>query len=94
MGTYWYHSHYSTQYCDGLRGAIVIYDPEDPFGEFYDVDDGTVILISRCTYLLICLNQRARSLLWLIGTIISPLRSSRAWAMLREFLQLIYRSAC
>ncbi|OJA18327.1 hypothetical protein AZE42_02796, partial [Rhizopogon vesiculosus] len=29
-GTYWYHSHYSTQYCDGLRGPLVIYDPEDP----------------------------------------------------------------
>ncbi|KAJ7728492.1 laccase [Mycena metata] len=25
-GTYWYHSHLSTQYCDGLRGAIV--DPQ------------------------------------------------------------------
>jgi FtsP/CotA-like multicopper oxidase with cupredoxin domain len=24
-GTYWYHSHLSTQYLDGLRGAIVIY---------------------------------------------------------------------
>ncbi|KAF8166763.1 laccase lcc6 [Mycena galopus ATCC 62051] len=24
-GTYWYHSHLSTQYCDGLRGAIVVY---------------------------------------------------------------------
>ncbi|KAJ7064361.1 laccase [Mycena amicta] len=29
-GTYWYHSHLSTQYCDGLRGAIVVYDPADP----------------------------------------------------------------
>ncbi|PPQ98001.1 hypothetical protein CVT26_003063 [Gymnopilus dilepis] len=29
-GTYWYHSHYQTQYCDGLRGALVIYDPLDP----------------------------------------------------------------
>ena len=23
--SFWYHSHLSTQYCDGLRGAIVIY---------------------------------------------------------------------
>ncbi|KAJ6592604.1 laccase 1 [Mycena capillaripes] len=29
-GTFWYHSHLSTQYCDGLRGAIVLYDPQDP----------------------------------------------------------------
>ncbi|KAG5715328.1 hypothetical protein E4T56_gene14239, partial [Termitomyces sp. T112] len=38
-GTYWYHSHLGTQYCDGLRGAIVIYDPKDPFRHLYDVDD-------------------------------------------------------
>ncbi|KAG1817934.1 laccase [Suillus subaureus] len=43
-GTYWYHSHYSTQYCDGLRGALIIYDPEDPLSYLYDVDDGTVII--------------------------------------------------
>jgi hypothetical protein len=39
-GTYWYHSHYSTQYCDGLRGPLVIYDPEDPLAYLYDIDDG------------------------------------------------------
>ena len=39
-GTYWYHSHYATQYCDGLRGALVIYDPNDPLAHLYDVDDG------------------------------------------------------
>ena len=39
-GTYWYHSHYATQYCDGLRGPLVIYDPEDPLADLYDVDDG------------------------------------------------------
>ena len=39
-GTYWYHSHYSTQYCDGHRGPLVIYDPEDPLAYLYDVDDG------------------------------------------------------
>ncbi|KZS88992.1 laccase [Sistotremastrum niveocremeum HHB9708] len=38
-GTYWYHSHVSTQYCDGLRGPLVIYDPNDPFADMYDVDD-------------------------------------------------------
>ncbi|KAG8221175.1 laccase [Butyriboletus roseoflavus] len=46
-GTYWYHSHYSTQYCDGLRGPLVIYDPEDPLASLYDVDDeNTVITLS------------------------------------------------
>ncbi|OJA14707.1 hypothetical protein AZE42_04374 [Rhizopogon vesiculosus] len=46
-GTYWYHSHFSTQYCDGLRGPIVIYDPEDPHKDLYDVDDeNTVITLS------------------------------------------------
>ncbi|KAL0572350.1 laccase, multicopper oxidase, benzenediol:oxygen oxidorectuctase [Marasmius crinis-equi] len=39
-GTFWYHSHLSTQYCDGLRGPIVVYDPEDPYLSLYDVDDG------------------------------------------------------
>ncbi|KAF8551546.1 Cu-oxidase-domain-containing protein, partial [Imleria badia] len=46
-GTYWYHSHYTTQYCDGLRGPLVIYDPEDPLAHLYDVDDeNTVITLS------------------------------------------------
>ncbi|KAG6888181.1 hypothetical protein C0995_010025 [Termitomyces sp. Mi166 len=46
-GTFWYHSHSSTQYCDGLRGPIIIYDPNDPFRELYDVDDeNTVITVS------------------------------------------------
>ncbi|KAG6900039.1 hypothetical protein C0993_003831 [Termitomyces sp. T159_Od127] len=40
-GTFWYHSHLSTQYCDGLRGPIVVYDPDDPFRHLYDVDDGS-----------------------------------------------------
>jgi iron transport multicopper oxidase len=39
-GTFWYHSHLSTQYCDGLRGPMVIYDPNDPHASLYDVDDG------------------------------------------------------
>ncbi|KAG6897671.1 hypothetical protein C0992_012420 [Termitomyces sp. T32_za158] len=44
VGTYWYHSHYSTQYCDGLRGAFVIYDPDDPYKELYDVDNESTII--------------------------------------------------
>ncbi|KAF9563579.1 yellow laccase [Agrocybe pediades] len=43
-GTFWYHSHYSTQYCDGLRGALVVYDPEDPHRSLYDVDDESTII--------------------------------------------------
>ncbi|TFK86579.1 multicopper oxidase [Polyporus arcularius HHB13444] len=46
-GTFWYHSHHSTQYCDGLRGPIVVYDPNDPARHLYDVDnEATVITLS------------------------------------------------
>nr|AYO51536.1 laccase [Lignosus rhinocerotis] len=46
-GTFWYHSHLSTQYCDGLRGPLVVYDPDDPHASLYDVDDeSTVITLS------------------------------------------------
>lgn len=46
-GTFWYHSHLSTQYCDGLRGPLVIYDPKDPLAHMYDVDgESTVIVLS------------------------------------------------
>ncbi|TBU28930.1 laccase [Dichomitus squalens] len=46
-GTFWYHSHLSTQYCDGLRGAMVVYDPNDPHKNLYDVDnDDTVITLA------------------------------------------------
>lgn len=30
----------ANQYCDGLRGPMVIYDPDDPHKSLYDVDDG------------------------------------------------------
>ncbi|KIK42100.1 multicopper oxidase [Suillus luteus UH-Slu-Lm8-n1] len=43
-GTYWYHSHYSVQYCDGLRGPLVIYDPDDPLAHMYDVDDASTVI--------------------------------------------------
>ncbi|KAI9877321.1 MAG: hypothetical protein M1830_004251 [Pleopsidium flavum] len=35
-GTYWYHSHDSGQYPDGLRGALVVNDPESPYKGQYD----------------------------------------------------------
>ncbi|ETW83507.1 laccase [Heterobasidion irregulare TC 32-1] len=44
VGTYWYHSHYRAQYCDGLRGVIVIYDPNDPYKSLYDVDDESTVI--------------------------------------------------
>ncbi|KAF8895919.1 laccase lcc5 [Mucidula mucida] len=43
-GTFWYHSHLSTQYCDGVRGPLVIYDPDDPHADLYDVDDESTII--------------------------------------------------
>jgi len=30
----------ATQYCDGLRGPFVVYDPHDPHLHLYDYDDG------------------------------------------------------
>ncbi|KAG7095072.1 hypothetical protein E1B28_005861 [Marasmius oreades] len=45
-GTYWYHSHHRAQFCDGLRGILVVYDRpgEDPLRELYDVDDESTII--------------------------------------------------
>ncbi|KAI0792234.1 laccase [Abortiporus biennis] len=43
-GTFWYHSHLSTQYCDGLRGPFVVYDPKDPQRNLYDVDDESTVI--------------------------------------------------
>ncbi|KAK0218569.1 laccase lcc5 [Armillaria nabsnona] len=43
-GTFWYHSHLSTQYCDGLRGPFIIYDPDDPHVHLYDVDNESTVL--------------------------------------------------
>ncbi|RIA97880.1 Multicopper oxidase [Glomus cerebriforme] len=35
-GTYWYHSHATTQYVDGVVGALIIHDPDDPYLNEYD----------------------------------------------------------
>ncbi|KAL0940862.1 iron transport multicopper oxidase fet3 precursor [Colletotrichum truncatum] len=35
-GTYWYHSHTHSQYPDGLRGPLVVHDPNSPFKGQYD----------------------------------------------------------
>lgn len=43
-GTFWYHSHLGTQYCDGLRGPLVIYSKNDPHKHLYDIDDESTVL--------------------------------------------------
>ncbi|KAI3332769.1 Cupredoxin [Ustulina deusta] len=35
-GTYWYHSHTGGQYPDGLRGPLIVHDPQSPFLGQYD----------------------------------------------------------
>ncbi|KAI9695423.1 MAG: hypothetical protein M1820_008608 [Bogoriella megaspora] len=35
-GTYWYHSHNQGQYPDGLRGRLIVHDPENPYLGQYD----------------------------------------------------------
>ncbi|KAG1825344.1 laccase [Suillus variegatus] len=32
------------QYCDGLRGPLVIYDPHDPLAHMYDIDDASTVV--------------------------------------------------
>ncbi|RHZ82432.1 hypothetical protein Glove_109g314 [Diversispora epigaea] len=43
-GTYWYHSHFMTQYVDGFVGPLIILDPDDPYKNSYQED--YVVLIS------------------------------------------------
>ncbi|EFX03254.1 iron transport multicopper oxidase fet3 precursor [Grosmannia clavigera kw1407] len=35
-GTFWYHSHNLGQYPDGLRGPMIVHDPNDPYAGQYD----------------------------------------------------------
>ncbi|KAH8993137.1 laccase [Lactarius akahatsu] len=43
-GTFWYHSHFRNQYCDGLRGAFIVDDPDDPHKHLYDFDDDSTVI--------------------------------------------------
>ncbi|KAK7397817.1 ferroxidase fet3 [Neonectria punicea] len=43
-GTYWYHSHTSAQYPDGLRGPLIIHDKEFPYAN--KVDEEVVLTLS------------------------------------------------
>ncbi|CAE6490809.1 unnamed protein product, partial [Rhizoctonia solani] len=45
-GTHWYRAQYlcAHRYVDGVRSAIVIYDPNDPHKNLYDVDDASTVI--------------------------------------------------
>ncbi|KAJ2924903.1 hypothetical protein H1R20_g12175, partial [Candolleomyces eurysporus] len=52
-GSFWYHSHFGNQYCDGVRGPIVIYDKDDPHRRLYDEDnEDTVITVTDWYHIL------------------------------------------
>ncbi|OAX35590.1 Cupredoxin [Rhizopogon vinicolor AM-OR11-026] len=34
----------SSRQCDGLKGPLVIYDPDDPLAYMYDIDDATTVI--------------------------------------------------
>ena len=38
-GTFWYHSHSAMQYGDGLKGLVIIRDPQDPWKSFYEGEE-------------------------------------------------------
>lgn len=43
-GTYWYHSHFSTQYPDGIVGPLIVHSPEEAtIQKTYDFDQ--IILV-------------------------------------------------
>ncbi|KAJ7253449.1 laccase 17 [Mycena rebaudengoi] len=43
-GTYWFHSHLSTQYIDGERGVLIICNLDDPQKNLWDVDDASTVI--------------------------------------------------
>jgi FtsP/CotA-like multicopper oxidase with cupredoxin domain len=44
FGTYWYHSHYGTQYLDGILGPLVVHAPEE-MGARWLYDQERVVLV-------------------------------------------------
>jgi FtsP/CotA-like multicopper oxidase with cupredoxin domain len=44
-GTYWYHSHTSTQYTDGIMGPMIIHSIRDPYKRGVDFQSEQVILL-------------------------------------------------
>ncbi|KAI0252554.1 laccase [Lactifluus subvellereus] len=59
-GTFWYHSHFKNQYCDGLRGALIIDDPNDPHRYLYDVDNDDTVITLADWYHYLSTNAPAR----------------------------------
>ncbi|CCO32977.1 hypothetical protein BN14_07044 [Rhizoctonia solani AG-1 IB] len=49
-GTMWYHAHLASQYVDGLRGPLIIYDSDDPHKALYDVDDANTVVMLEDWY--------------------------------------------
>ncbi|AEO62279.1 multicopper oxidase like protein [Thermothielavioides terrestris NRRL 8126] len=45
-GTFWYHSHNMGQYPDGLRGPLIVHDPNDPYKSSYDEE--VILSVSDC----------------------------------------------
>lgn len=47
-GTYWYHSHVSVEYFDGLLGAIVLLPPKgaDPVMQKFNYEGDEVVFVS------------------------------------------------
>ncbi|KAI6092909.1 putative ferroxidase [Hypoxylon rubiginosum] len=43
-GTFWYHSHTQGQYPDGLRGPLIIHDPDSPFLDTYYQQENEIVL--------------------------------------------------
>ncbi|CAI2167772.1 17337_t:CDS:10 [Funneliformis geosporum] len=37
-GTFWYHAHIRGQYAEGIRGPLIIHDPDDPYRDNYDYE--------------------------------------------------------
>ncbi|CAG8510975.1 3474_t:CDS:10, partial [Funneliformis caledonium] len=37
-GTFWYHAHTRAQFAEGIRGPLIIHDPDDPYREKYDLE--------------------------------------------------------
>jgi hypothetical protein len=50
-----------TQYCDGLRGPLVVYDPQDPHANLYDYDDGKLWKQVQAIPIYLNITQPARS---------------------------------
>ncbi|PKY54963.1 Cupredoxin [Rhizophagus irregularis] len=60
FGTYWYHSHATTQYVDGIVGALIIHDPDDPYITEYDEE------------IIVMLTDYHRKFYWNLSLLLQP----------------------